>query len=82
MESTFNELKELISSWLVEIKSLHEERIDILNKLANLQNTLVDVKSIKSSKAFLLLAEQLEKSKPEVDQCRISLEKLQVVAGR
>lgn len=46
------------------------------------QNTLVDVKSIQSSKAFLLLAEQLEKSKSEVDQCRISLEKLQVVAGR
>ncbi|XP_039121891.1 E3 ubiquitin-protein ligase BRE1-like 1 [Dioscorea cayenensis subsp. rotundata] len=78
MESTFNELKELVSSRLVEIKSLHEKRIDILNKLANLQNTLVDVKSIQSSKAFLLLAEQLEKSKSEVDQCRISLEKLQV----
>ncbi|KAJ0970614.1 hypothetical protein J5N97_018573 [Dioscorea zingiberensis] len=78
MESTFNELKELVSSRLVEIKSLHEGRIEILNKLANLQNTLVDVKSIRSSKVFLLLAEQLEKSKSEMDQCRTSLEKLQV----
>lgn len=46
------------------------------------QNAVRDVQSITSSKPFLLLSEQLDKSKAEMDQCRTSLEKLQVVTGR
>lgn len=46
------------------------------------QNVLVDVKSISSSSAFLMLKDQLDKSKMDMDQCRILLEKLQVVTGR
>ncbi|KAK8964000.1 E3 ubiquitin-protein ligase BRE1-like 1 [Platanthera guangdongensis] len=78
MESSLNEFKVLITSRIAEISDLHEGRIEILKKLVNLQNTLVDVKSISSSRAFLMLKEQLDKSKAEMDQCRISLEKLQV----
>ncbi|XP_038982477.1 E3 ubiquitin-protein ligase BRE1-like 1 isoform X3 [Phoenix dactylifera] len=78
LECALKELTNLVSSRLVEIRSLHEERIEILKKLAKLQNTLVDMKNISSSKAFQLLNDQLEKSKAEMDQCRASLEKLQV----
>ena len=45
------------------------------------QSAVRNVQSITSSKAFLLLSEQLDKSKAEMDQCRILLEKLQVVTG-
>nr|XP_010933635.2 LOW QUALITY PROTEIN: E3 ubiquitin-protein ligase BRE1-like 1 [Elaeis guineensis] len=78
LESALKELTNLASSRLVEIRSLHEERIEILKKLAKLQNTLMDIKNISSSKAFQLLNDQLEKSKAEMDQCQTSLEKLQV----
>ncbi|XP_008803814.1 E3 ubiquitin-protein ligase BRE1-like 1 isoform X1 [Phoenix dactylifera] len=78
LESTVKESMNLVSSRLVEIRSLHEERIEILKKLVNLQNTLMDIKSISSSKAFQLLNDQLEKSNMEMDQYRASLEKLQV----
>jgi E3 ubiquitin-protein ligase BRE1 len=37
LEATHKELSELISKRLVEIKRLHEERIEILNKIATFQ---------------------------------------------
>nr|CAD1844899.1 unnamed protein product [Ananas comosus var. bracteatus] len=78
LEATLKELMDLHSKRLVEIKNLHEERIAILKKLACFQNTLMDIKSISSSKAFQLLNDQLQKSKVEMDQYQTSLEKLQV----
>ena len=47
-----------------------------------LQNLLKNVKSISSSQAYLLVRDQLEKSKSEVLQYRALIEKLQVVTGR
>jgi len=47
-----------------------------------LQNLLKNVKSISSSHAYLLVRDQLEKSKSEVLQYRALIEKLQVVTGR
>ncbi|KAJ6849638.1 E3 ubiquitin-protein ligase BRE1-like 1 [Iris pallida] len=78
LESTLKEMKDLVASRLVEIRGLHEGRIEILKKLASLQNALRDAKALSSSQAFLLLNDQLEKSKTEMDQCRTALEKLQV----
>jgi E3 ubiquitin-protein ligase BRE1 len=43
---------------------------------------LKNVKSISSSQAYLLVRDQLEKSKSEVLQYRALIEKLQVVTGR
>ncbi|KAE8660865.1 E3 ubiquitin-protein ligase BRE1-like 1 [Hibiscus syriacus] len=78
MESALKELSEQASSRLTELKSLHEERIKILLQLSNLQNTLKSVKCISSSPAFLLVKDQLEKSKSEVSHYQGLFEKLQV----
>ncbi|KAJ4827632.1 hypothetical protein Tsubulata_008249 [Turnera subulata] len=78
MESTLKELLDQSSSRLLELRDLHDERIKILKKLSNLQNSLKNVKSISSSKPFLLVRDQLEKSKSEVAQYRALFEKLQV----
>ncbi|KAL0913008.1 hypothetical protein M5K25_016437 [Dendrobium thyrsiflorum] len=78
MESLYKELKDLDSSRMMEISNLHERRIEILTKLVNLQNALMDVKSISSSSIFVTLKGQLDKSKAEMDSSRIHLEKLQV----
>ncbi|XP_072988140.1 E3 ubiquitin-protein ligase BRE1-like 1 isoform X1 [Typha latifolia] len=78
MEVTLKDLSELVSNRLAEIRRLHEERTEILNKLASFQNTLMNIKTISSSRAFQLLSEQLQKSKEEMERCRTSLEKLQV----
>ncbi|XP_039035874.1 E3 ubiquitin-protein ligase BRE1-like 1 [Hibiscus syriacus] len=78
MESALKELLEQASSRLTELKSLHEERIKILQQLSNLQNTLKSVKCISSSPAFLLVKDQLEKSKSEVSHYQDLFEKLQV----
>ncbi|KAG8083154.1 hypothetical protein GUJ93_ZPchr0014g46985 [Zizania palustris] len=78
LEATHKELMELISKRLVEIRRLHEERIEVLNKLATFQNILTDFKSICSSKAFQLLNDQLQKSWAELDHYQTLLEKLQV----
>ncbi|CAM0948657.1 unnamed protein product [Alopecurus aequalis] len=78
LEACHKEFTDLTSQRLVEIRRLHEERIDILNKLATFQNTLTDLNTICSSKAFEVLKDQLEKSQAELDHCRTLLEKLQV----
>eukprot|EP00262_Sarcandra_glabra_P011428 TRINITY_DN2738_c0_g3_i1.p1 TRINITY_DN2738_c0_g3~~TRINITY_DN2738_c0_g3_i1.p1 ORF type:complete len:882 (+),score=196.77 TRINITY_DN2738_c0_g3_i1:207-2852(+) len=78
LESTLKELSDLASSRLLELKSVHVERIEILKKLANLQNMLKDVKRISSSKSYLLLSDQLGKSKAEMGHYQALLEKLQV----
>ncbi|XP_039034318.1 E3 ubiquitin-protein ligase BRE1-like 1 isoform X2 [Hibiscus syriacus] len=78
MESALKELTEQASSRLTGLKSLHEERIKILQQLSNLQNTLKSVKRISSSQAFLLVRDQLEKSKSEVFHYKDLFEKLQV----
>uniref|UniRef100_A0A453FYG9 E3 ubiquitin protein ligase n=1 Tax=Aegilops tauschii subsp. strangulata TaxID=200361 RepID=A0A453FYG9_AEGTS len=78
LEACHKEFTDLISQRLVEIRRLHEDRIEILNKLSTFQNTLMDFKSISSSKAFQVLKDQLQKSQAELDHCRTLLEKLQV----
>jgi len=46
------------------------------------QNILTDFKSIRSSKAFQLVNDQLQKSQAELDDHKSLLEKLQVVTGQ
>ncbi|KAG6749309.1 hypothetical protein POTOM_046353 [Populus tomentosa] len=78
MESAVRELLDQASSRLLELKDLHEERLIILQKLSNLQHSLKNVKVISSSRAYLLLRDQLEKSKSMVLHYRALFEKLQV----
>lgn len=78
LESTLKDLANLISCRLVELQSVHEERLDILRKLASFQNALLDIKSISSTRLFQLLSDQRVKSKAEMDQCWALLEKLQI----
>lgn len=47
-----------------------------------LQNILMDFKSIRSSKAFQLVNDRLQKSQAELDHYQTLLEKLQVVTGQ
>ncbi|KAM1140319.1 hypothetical protein ACFX19_041100 [Malus domestica] len=78
MESTLKDLMDQASSRLMDIKGLHEERLKILQHLSSLQNMLRNVICISSSQAFLLVRDQIEKSKSEVFECRALFEKLQV----
>lgn len=78
MEATLKELLDQSSSRLLELKALYEERIGILKQLSNLQNTLKNVKCISSSSAYVLVRDQLEKSKAEVVHYQALFEKLQV----
>lgn len=76
MESTLKDLLDAGSNRLTELRNAYEERVEILKQLAKLQNTLKDVKHI-SSKASLLLRDQIEKSKAELDHYQSSWEKQQ-----
>ncbi|KAH1080811.1 hypothetical protein J1N35_020572 [Gossypium stocksii] len=78
MESTLKKLLEQASTRLTELKGLHEERIEILQQLSNLQNTLKSIKCISSSQVYLLVRDQLERSKSEVLRYQDLYEKLQV----
>ncbi|XP_004492186.1 E3 ubiquitin-protein ligase BRE1-like 1 isoform X2 [Cicer arietinum] len=78
MESTLKELLDQASTRLVELKSLHEERIRVLQQLCDLQNTLKNLKWITSSHAFQLVRDQIDKSKSEVREYQALYEKLQV----
>ncbi|OAY62491.1 E3 ubiquitin-protein ligase BRE1-like 1 isoform X2 [Manihot esculenta] len=78
MQSALKELLDQASSQLLELKGLHGERIKILQQLSNLQNSLKNVKYISSSQVYLLLKDQLEKSKSEFFQYQALYEKLQV----
>ncbi|XVF22818.1 hypothetical protein REPUB_Repub12eG0203600 [Reevesia pubescens] len=78
MESALKELLEQASSRLAELKGLHEERLKTLQQLSNLQNTLKSVKCISSSQLYLLVRDQVEKSKSEVFRYQDLFEKLQV----
>ncbi|KAL4351665.1 hypothetical protein GQ457_06G033050 [Hibiscus cannabinus] len=78
MESALKTLLEQASTRLTELKGLHEERIKILQQLSDLQNTLKSIKCISSSQVYLLVRDQLEKSKSEVSRYQDLYEKLQV----
>ncbi|WVZ06598.1 hypothetical protein V8G54_019944 [Vigna mungo] len=78
MESTLKELLDQSSTRLIELKSLHEERIRILQQLCDLQNTLKNFKCITSSHAYQLVRDQIEKSKSDVLDYQALYEKLQV----
>ncbi|KDP28843.1 hypothetical protein JCGZ_14614 [Jatropha curcas] len=78
MESALKGLQDQASSRLLELKGLHDERIKILQQLSTLQNSLKNVKCISSSQVFLLVRDQLEKSKSEVLQYQTLYKKLQV----
>ncbi|GAU46269.1 hypothetical protein TSUD_174450 [Trifolium subterraneum] len=77
MESTLKELLDRASTRLVELKSLHEERIRLLQQLCDIQNTVKNLKCITSSHAFQLVRDQIEKSKSEVQEYQALYEKLQ-----
>ncbi|XP_047337787.1 E3 ubiquitin-protein ligase BRE1-like 1 [Impatiens glandulifera] len=78
MESAYKELLDEASGQLVELTHLHEERIRILKQLSDAQNTLKSLKGISSSQAFLLVKEQLAKSKTDALYYQTLFEKLQV----
>ncbi|XP_065859224.1 E3 ubiquitin-protein ligase BRE1-like 1 [Euphorbia lathyris] len=78
MESSLRDLQDQASSQLLELKRLHEERIKILQQLSYLQNSFKNVKCISSSNVYMLVRDQLEKSKSEVLQYQALYEKLQV----
>ncbi|KAJ7962070.1 E3 ubiquitin protein ligase [Quillaja saponaria] len=78
MESSLKELKDQASCRLLELKSCHEERIKILEQLCDFQNIVKNVKCISDSQSFLLVRDQIEKSKSEVLEYQALFEKLQV----
>ncbi|KAK7256480.1 hypothetical protein RIF29_29931 [Crotalaria pallida] len=78
MESNLKELSGQVSSRLVQLENLHEERIRILQQLCDMQNTLKDLNCIASSRAFHLVRDQIEKSKSGVLEYQALAEKLQV----
>lgn len=78
MESLLKELLDQASARQVELKRLHEERMEILKKLSTLQSTLKNVKGIFSSEAFILVKDQIAKARGDIAQYQALFEKLQV----
>ncbi|KAJ9563155.1 hypothetical protein OSB04_008315 [Centaurea solstitialis] len=78
MESLLKELLDQASSRQLELKRLHEERLEILKQLSSLQNTLKNVKGIFSSEAFVLVKDQIAKARGDIFQYQALFEKLQV----
>ncbi|XP_057808383.1 E3 ubiquitin-protein ligase BRE1-like 1 isoform X1 [Salvia miltiorrhiza] len=78
MESTLKELLEQSSSRLEELKRFHEDRLNTLRNLSNLQSNLKNVHCICSSQAYILLKDQLTKAKADVVEYQALYEKLQV----
>ncbi|KAL1543350.1 ubiquitin-like modifier hub1 [Salvia divinorum] len=78
MESTLKELLEQSSSRLEDLKRFHEDRLNTLRNLSNLQRNLKNVHSICSSQAYILLKDQLTKAKADVVEYQALYEKLQV----
>nr|XP_043623926.1 E3 ubiquitin-protein ligase BRE1-like 1 isoform X2 [Erigeron canadensis] len=78
MEFLLKELLEQASSRQLDLKRLHEERMDILKKLSSLQATLKNVKGIFSSEAFVLVKDQIAKARGEIAEFQAQVEKLQV----
>lgn len=78
METTLKEYLDQSSFRLFELKRLHEERIDILKQLSNLQNKLKNVKVICSSQPYALVKDQLAKAKADVSLYQSLYKKLQV----
>ncbi|XP_071736096.1 E3 ubiquitin-protein ligase BRE1-like 1 [Rutidosis leptorrhynchoides] len=77
MESLLKELLEQASSRQLDIKRLHEERMEILKKLSSLQSIVKNVKGIFSSEAFVLVKDQIAKAREEIAQYQDQFEKLQ-----
>ncbi|XP_052192828.1 E3 ubiquitin-protein ligase BRE1-like 1 [Diospyros lotus] len=77
MESALKELLDQTSCQLHELKHLHEERIGILKHLSDLQNTVKNLNGISSSQPYVLLREQLAKSKADLFHYLALFEKLQ-----
>ncbi|XP_031502326.1 E3 ubiquitin-protein ligase BRE1-like 1 [Nymphaea colorata] len=77
MESAVKESSDLASSRLEKLRSAHEEKINVLRQLQNLQASLKDLKHITSSNAFRLLSNELEESKAQCEQYQALMEKLQ-----
>ncbi|CAH9083731.1 unnamed protein product [Cuscuta epithymum] len=78
MESTLKELLDQSSFRLFELNHLHQERIEILKELCNLQNMLKNVKTICSSHAYVMVKEQLLKAKADLAQYQSMYKKIQV----
>lgn len=78
MESALKDLVDQASSRQLELKRLHEERIEVLKQLSSLQNTLKNFKSISSSQAYILVRDQISKAKEDIVQYQALFEKLQV----
>lgn len=78
MESVYKDFLDEASGQLVELTHLHEERIRILKQLSDAQNTLKSLKGISSSQAFVLVKEQLAKSKTDALYYQTVFEKLQI----
>ncbi|RAL38752.1 hypothetical protein DM860_013433 [Cuscuta australis] len=78
MESTLKELLDQSSFRLFELNHLHQERIEILKELSNLQNMLKNAKCICSSPAYVLVKEQLAKTKADLAQYQSMYTKVQV----
>lgn len=80
MESALKELLNQSTSRLHELKQLHEDRLEMLRHLSNLQSNLKNVKCISSTQTYHLLQDQLAKAKADVVQYQVLYEKLQVVS--
>lgn len=78
MESLLKELMDQASSRQLELKRLHEERMEILKKLSSMQMTLKNVKGIFSSEVFVLLKDQITKTRGDIAHYQSLFEKLQV----
>ncbi|CAA0820391.1 E3 ubiquitin-protein ligase BRE1-like 1 [Striga hermonthica] len=82
MEATLKELVEESTSRLHELGRLHEDRLNTLKHLTNLQSNLKNVNCILSSRAYHLLKDQLTKAKADAAQYQALCEKFEIQKER
>jgi len=77
IEAALEATKMLAASRLSELQEAHEEKLKILKQLELMQETVKDEKQVLSSRPYILLNEQLQHFKVEVERLQTRMESLQ-----
>jgi E3 ubiquitin-protein ligase BRE1 len=82
IEAALEELKTLAENRLAELQEAHQEKLKISQQMDHMQDSLNNGKHILSSRPYLLLNDQLQRLKAEVDRYQSEVESLQAERDR
>lgn len=77
IEAALEEHKTLAENRLIELQEAHQEKLKISQQMDHMQDSLNNEKHVLSSRPYLLLNDQLQRLKAEVDHYQSEVESLQ-----